>query len=1038
MKSLQFAGLLFFFLLFSSCGQFSHLYRDSPRVSLAHPVRSQADAALRDTSALASAAPGFIFVRSDGDTIPVQVSAEWDSLRNEAVTRVLMDEVVVAARSVRNTAERNGMIHIEFVVTVPRELQNENWMVNVCPVLMRGTVADTLRSLRFSGRRFRELQENDYRRYDRFLQGIIPDSVNFYQTFVDYRSFERYLERLQLYRRSLEGRVAHLQAKAGRPDPLLARFDFFNRMTKVRDSLLGVRMQSRASRMLERQQWRYNRALAGLSDTLFYRNDHLLERFLFFNARGDRSLLRLQVRNGLMMHSSLESAAGSATLHADYLRRLSEAQLRADDMIGRKRFFYEKVLAALRNSFPATLSLPADSWRFYPRFMWFNERMEAMSDGLYYRYRVRAARAESGEGVKYVRAVVAGKDTAGILNRSGLEMEYTRRYERMRDFFPMYRFRRPESDSLSLVYLASADTSASRRQLLSLFSEPDIRAWYASRVRPDTVSEDTSLLRLRYAGRLERTRLFWPKYTYRRPLPDSVEHRPPGRKTVRDYQRSLFDSTTTLTHYAGRYTRQAFLWPEYHHLRELQNIRPPAERYAARAENFSARIRRIEALDSSELVKVFYNTQKIARNEARKASKDEKFRDIVRFPFLAGAHLDTVIYAADKVHFLYSEQVPADEHSTRMKVFTTGDVTSRNGHSYPLPASDTLTYLVSSMTHFIDTLPRFVRRIVYRDAEASTSVDFVFPRNRFHLDTTVVTNREGLTKIRNLTLALMTDPVYIIDSLTLYATSSPEGNWSINAEMAHKRAVTIRGWLERGFTVLYDSLAVSASFELDEAGNVVSRSQVDKIPNLPELIRIRTIPEDWGKLARLVRESADFPGRKEQVLQLMNREKNPDSREYLIRRRYPQEYAYMRERLYPAMRSVDFRFSLSRRGMRQDTIHTSEPDTAYARGVEYLRKRQYEQALEILRPYEDRNTALAYMSLGYNQAALRIYKKQPQHTELKYLQAVLHARLGDEQQAVLLLLDAAEENRRMVYRANLDPELSVLVKKYGLFREDDF
>ena len=66
---------------------------------------------------------------------------------------------------------------------------------------------------------------------------------------------------------------------------------------------------------------------------------------------------------------------------------------------------------------------------------------------------------------------------------------------------------------------------------------------------------------------------------------------------------------------------------------------------------------------------MFYNTQKIARNEARKAIKDEKYHDIVRFPFNPEAQLDTVIYAADQVKFLYSQKVPADENSARMKEF---------------------------------------------------------------------------------------------------------------------------------------------------------------------------------------------------------------------------------------------------------------------------------------------------------------------------------------------------------------------------------
>jgi len=76
------------------------------------------------------------------------------------------------------------------------------------------------------------------------------------------------------------------------------------------------------------------------------------------------------------------------------------------------------------------------------------------------------------------------------------------------------------------------------------------------------------------------------------------------------------------------------------------------------------------------------------------------------------------------------------------------------------------------------------------------------------------------------------------------------------------------------------------------------------------------------------------------------------------------------------MRAGDFRFNLHRRGMKQDTVYTTEVDAEYMHAVELLKKRRYEEALTILRPYEDRNTALAYMSLGYDAAAYRILRAE--------------------------------------------------------------
>ena len=62
--------------------------------------------------------------------------------------------VVVSARSTRNTAERNGMVNIEFVVTVPQALQKDNWMLNIRPVLMRGDTPDSLKRIAFHGPTF--------------------------------------------------------------------------------------------------------------------------------------------------------------------------------------------------------------------------------------------------------------------------------------------------------------------------------------------------------------------------------------------------------------------------------------------------------------------------------------------------------------------------------------------------------------------------------------------------------------------------------------------------------------------------------------------------------------------------------------------------------------------------------------------------------------------------------------------------------------------------------------------------------------------
>ena len=148
-------------------------------------------------------------------------------------------------------------------------------------------------------------------------------------------------------------------------------------------------------------------------------------------------------------------------------------------------------------------------------------------------------------------------------------------------------------------------------------------------------------------------------------------------------------------------------------------------------------------------------------------------------------------------------------------------------------------------------------------------------------------------------------------------------------------------------------------------------------------------------------------------------------------------YPYLREQLYPRLRLVSFDFYLSRKGMVKDTVHTTEPDTLYRRAVALLRDRDYPAALELLRPYRDVNTALACMALDYNASALDILLQQKRTPAVNYLLALLYARRQEDELAVQHFLDACRENRSLLFRGNLDPEIHVLIERYGLDRNDE-
>lgn len=446
-------------------------------------------------------------------------------------------------------------------------------------------------------------------------------------------------------------------------------------------------------------------------------------------------------------------------------------------------------------------------------------------------------------------------------------------------------------------------------------------------------------------------------------------------------------------------------------------------------------------VDTAALRESLLPKGKIGRNERKRADKDRVFADMVRKPLISPARLDTVIVNMDgSVSYLYNETVQADENTSRLLLYLNGRVENYNGRAgYRLVNSDTLIYNVASMTSFIDDETRYKQVIVLRDAEANARFFFNFPQGRTQLVDTMQVNRTQLAEVRRLTHDLMTDPVYIIDSITLRATSSPEGSWAVNSRLAKGRAESLRRILERDFKILYDSLKIDASYSLNANNEVVlAKNDGEQLPDLPKILRSEYVPEDWDLFGKLIREDDEIE-HKEQILKLFDEVKDPDRREYMIRLQYPKDYAYMSKHLYPKMRAVDFRFNLHRRGMRQDTVYTTEVDTEYMNAVELLKKRRYEEALKILRPYEDRNTALAYMSLGYDAAAYRILRNEPDAgstADVQYMLAILASRLGNEEQAVRYFLHSVELQANLKFRGNLDPEISRLIRKYGIFKED--
>ena len=379
--------------------------------------------------------------------------------------------------------------------------------------------------------------------------------------------------------------------------------------------------------------------------------------------------------------------------------------------------------------------------------------------------------------------------------------------------------------------------------------------------------------------------------------------------------------------------------------------------------------------------------------------REAAFNRFVKFPYPEDVRLDSLVEGRSTVTYYYSQAVKTDETSKKMLVTLQGQVLAVDDSAYRLPPSDTLSYVVSSMLSFVDTVPRYRIKVIdkFVTVEDRNYIQFFVGDTR--VVDTLGDNRRQLDKITGLMRQIVEQQEFWVDTITLTAASSPEGAYAFNDRLSQGRAAALKRYLVRRYGKSIDTMLI-----------------------------VRWAAEDWTELTNRIRTDREI-GNRDAILELIAEEKNPDRREQAIRQQFSKEYAYIRSVIYPQLRAVNFRYNLRRKGMVKDTIHTTELDTTYTRGVELLQKRKYAKALYILNDYNDRNTVVAHLSLDHNERAMELLATMPKDAVTEYLRAIACSRLGRKAEGRKHFLEACRLDGRMEYRGNLDPEIAELLKQ---------
>ena len=429
-------------------------------------------------------------------------------------------------------------------------------------------------------------------------------------------------------------------------------------------------------------------------------------------------------------------------------------------------------------------------------------------------------------------------------------------------------------------------------------------------------------------------------------------------------------------------------------------------------------------------------TDKLARkaNNWKMSRREKMYRKYVKVPIVKeGLRLDTVIlaYNGDFI-YRYVQPIQTRPKLRKVDVVLSGDIYESDRKIYDIPMSEPLTFYISSLSAFVDNREKYLTKIIERRVEENTACYIEFASGSFKVDEKMGHNPEEIARIKDNLRTLMSNEEFVIDSIIVTSSASPEGSKSFNARLSKQRSEGISEYFSAWMSHHQDSLERERGFAVDEEGNII----IQKRKEVPMMGR--SSGENWRMLDRLVeRDTTLTEDQKESYFSLASM-RDIDARERSMQGK--PYYRHLREHLYPRLRTVRFDFHLHRRGMVKDTVHTTVLDTAYMNGVQAIRDRDYERALTTLRPYNDYNTAIAYLCMDYNASALQILEKLEKTAQVNYMLAVLYSRRGDEQKAVECYIRACSQDPTYVHRGNLDPEISVLIRRYGLNaqRDDEF
>lgn len=444
-------------------------------------------------------------------------------------------------------------------------------------------------------------------------------------------------------------------------------------------------------------------------------------------------------------------------------------------------------------------------------------------------------------------------------------------------------------------------------------------------------------------------------------------------------------------------------------------------------------------VDEQEVVEHYINKARRKANNSLKSRRGRMLKKYIPAPIVTeGIRLDSVVTTNQgDIVYHYVQTIETRPKLRKATIILAGAIYEAEQMIYTLPDMEPLTYYISSTSSFADeSITKYLTKVIERRAEANTAYRIDFEVAKSDIKLNLGENAKEISRIKENLVSLMQNEVYDLDSISINATASPEGGYDLNARLARSRSESVTYYFTRFIKEYKDSLEREKGFSMvvgEDMDETIIADQEEKAPEIR--LTARSTPENWEDLAEYIRQDTVLTDtQKNQYFDHHDKHK-PDVREQKLKSYV--WYPYMKKDIYPKLRTVKFNFYLHRKGMVKDTIHTTIVDSTYTKGVMALKDMDYDAAISLLAPYNDYNTAVAYIGKDRNLSALLILEPLEKTAPVNYLLAILYSRTGDVQKAVECYMQSVEQDPSYRHRGNLDPEISVLIKQYGLFKEEE-